>query len=110
MTQFYRPKLMQAHHVRMESRTRGTLPAGVADHLPALLGSEGGSRRSQSARCSSLPHRCPVAVSFYFLASKLIRLQFWSQQHADEETPLFAHYASRWATRNDPDQHERFWL
>ena len=78
-------------------------PGHTSNHLCFAL-DDGATRTLFHCRIGA---RLPF---LYFLASKLIRLQFWSQQHADEETPLFAHYASRWATRNDPDQPERFWL
>jgi len=40
----------------------------------------------------------------YQVLSFLLRLTFWAQAHADEETPHFADSAARWATRNDPDR------
>ena len=38
---------------------------------------------------------------FYFIASKMTALSFWSQAHADEETPHFPEFAGQWATCND---------
>ena len=108
MTQFYRPKLMQAHHVRMESLTKARFL-----HVWPIIFPLYWDLKVEAAGANRTLFHCRIGARLpflYFLASKLIRLQFWSQQHADEETPLFAHYASRWATRNDPDQPERFWL
>lgn len=108
MTQFYRPKLMQAHHVRMESRTKARFLQVWPIIFPLYW-----DLKVEAAGANRTLFHCRIGARLpflYFLASKLICLQFWSQQHADEETPLFAHYASRWATRNDPGQPELFWL
>jgi len=40
----------------------------------------------------------------YQFLSFIIRLTFWAQAHADEETPYFADSAARWATRNDSER------
>ncbi|MCP9826081.1 hypothetical protein [Synechococcus sp. EJ6-Ellesmere] len=108
MTQFYRPRVMEPDHVRLESRTKARFLQVWPIIFPLYW-----DLRLESVNPGQTLFHCRIGASLpwiYFLASKLIRLQFWSQQHADEETPHFAHYAARWATRQDTDQPTRFWL
>lgn len=64
MTQFYRPKVMTPHHVRLESRTKARFSASVADDFPSLLGPEGGGGGSD-ANAVSLPCRRATAVHLF---------------------------------------------
>lgn len=108
MTQFYRPKVMQARHVRLESLTK----ARFLQVWPMIFPLYWDLRVEAAGPQRTLFH-CRIGARLpwpYFIVSTLIRTLFWSQQHADEETPLFAHYAARWATRQDDDQSSCFWL
>jgi len=107
MTQFYRPKVMTPHHVRLESRTKARFLQVWPMIFPIYW-----DLRVEAAGPDRTLFQCRIGARlpfFYFIASKLIRTLFWSQQHADEETPLFAYFAARWATREDSDQPRNLW-
>jgi hypothetical protein len=101
MTQFYREKIMKPQRVRLVSMTRARFLYVWPMIFPLYweMTVEPCDEKRSRFTCMIGARLNPV----YFVMSKLIRLLFWAQAHADEETPHFAKFAARWATRNDAD-------
>ncbi|MGI9522939.1 MAG: hypothetical protein ACR2PG_14975 [Hyphomicrobiaceae bacterium] len=99
MTQFYRERIMEPQRVRLVSLTRARFLHVWPIVFPLYWEMTVEPRDEKSSTFT-----CKIGAKlnlFYFIASKLTLLNFWSQAHADEETPHFAEHAARWATRND---------
>lgn len=99
MTQFYRERIIEPQRVRLVSMTRARFFYFWPIVFPLYW--EMTVEPQDEQRCL---FTCKIGAKLsplYFLASKLTSLMFWAQAHADEETPHFARFAARWATRND---------
>lgn len=99
MTQFYRERIMEPQRIRLVSLTR----ARFLKVWPIVFPLYWEMTVERHDAKSSL-FTCKIGARlnlFYFIASKLTALSFWSQAHADEETPHFAKFAAQWATRTD---------
>lgn len=102
MTQFYRSVMAEPNHIRLVSMTRARFlhiwPIIFPLYWDLTVEPYGENRTLFTCKIGA------KLSLIYFIASKFSRLLFWSQAHADEETPYFADFAAKWATRGDDDQ------
>jgi hypothetical protein len=107
MTQLYRAEIIEKDHVFLVSpATKGrflwTVP--MTFRITWDMTVERVDDATSKFTCRVGARLNPV----YWLLSKLIRLDYWTQAHTEEETPHFADCAARWATRNDKDRAESY--
>lgn len=107
MTQLYREEIMEKRHLFLVSpRTKGRflwfLP--MTFQVTWDMKVEPLDQNRSKFTCTIGARLNPVL----WLASFIVRLTYWAQAHAEEETPHFADSAARWATRNDGGQRKSY--
>ena len=103
MTQLYRGEIMEREHVFLVSpRTKGRFlwVWPMTFQITWDMKVEPFDENRSKFTCTIGSKLNPV----YQFLSFVIRLTFWAQAHADEETPHFADSAARWVTRNDAER------
>ena len=102
MTQFYREVITKPDNVRLVSMTSARFL-----HIWPIIFPLYWELKVEPYDGDRTLFTCMIGAKlnpFYFIASKITRLLFWSQAHADEETPYFADFAVKYATLNDTEQ------
>ena len=107
MTQLYRAEIMQKDHVFLVSpatKARFLWIVPMTIQVTWDMTVERIDDRTTKFTCRVGARLNPI----YWVLSKIIRLDYWTQAHIEEETPHFADSAVRWSMLGDSEQRDSF--